>query len=32
MLFGLAITIVFPQLTRRIGRGLSEAEGLRADT
>jgi amino acid transporter len=29
---GAAITIVFPKLTARIGRGFSEAEGLRADT
>jgi len=28
---GAAITIVFPRLTRRIGRGLSEAEGLIGD-
>ena len=28
---GAAITIVFPRLTRRIGKGLSEAEGLIGD-
>jgi len=26
---GIAITLVFPALARRIGRGLSEAEGIR---
>jgi amino acid transporter len=29
---GAAITIAFPALTRRIGQGFSEAEGLKADT
>ena len=29
---GAAITLVFPALTRRIGQGFSEAEGLNADT
>jgi amino acid transporter len=29
---GAAITIVFPKLTRRIGQGFSEAEGLKGDT
>jgi amino acid transporter len=28
VLIGAAITVVFPKLTRRIGRGLSEAEGI----
>jgi amino acid transporter len=29
---GIAVTLFFPALTRRIGKGLSEAEGLHADT
>jgi hypothetical protein len=29
---GAAITLLFPALTRRIGKGLSEAEGLTAET
>jgi len=31
-LIGIGVTLFFPALTRRIGRGLSEAEGLHADT
>jgi amino acid transporter len=31
-LIGIAVTLFFPGLTRRIGKGLSEAEGLHADT
>jgi amino acid transporter len=31
-LIGIAVTLLFPALTRRIGKGLSEAEGLHADT
>jgi amino acid transporter len=31
-LVGIAVTLFFPALTRRIGKGLSEAEGLHADT
>jgi amino acid transporter len=31
-LVGIAVTLLFPALTRRIGKGLSEAEGLHADT
>jgi hypothetical protein len=28
---GAAITFVFPALTRRVGRGLAEAEGITGD-
>jgi hypothetical protein len=31
-LIGIGVTLFFPGLTRRIGKGLSEAEGLHADT
>jgi hypothetical protein len=31
-LVGIAVTLFFPALTRRIGKGFSEAEGLQADT
>jgi len=31
-LVGIGVTLLFPTLTRRIGKGLSEAEGLHADT
>jgi amino acid transporter len=29
---GAAITLIFPKLTRRIGQGFAQAEGLKADT
>jgi hypothetical protein len=29
---GATVTVAFPKLTKRIGRGLAEAEGLTAET
>jgi hypothetical protein len=31
LLVGIAITLLYPALARRIGIGLSEAEGIRPD-